>query len=183
MNKNFIFFGATALSRPISVENLDRRYAVWPKHYVPDNRGRNIEKNALALVKAETKRLRRVIGSGGVLPSPFISLSIKGKNMKMIANVLLFSVVLLAGCGADLPPHTMDKIADVHDGKRITLRSSNADLTREECVALIEEYRGLAGNNGQVGVRKPSRVLNGAITPWCVENFDGVGVVFYDNMF
>lgn len=61
MNKNFSIFGATALSRPISVEDLDRRYAVWPVHYVPDNRGRNAEKRALALVKSEAKRRRKAV--------------------------------------------------------------------------------------------------------------------------
>jgi len=60
MNKNFSIFGATALPRPISVEDLDRRYAEWPVHYVPDNRGRNVEKKAIALAKVAEKRLRRV---------------------------------------------------------------------------------------------------------------------------
>jgi hypothetical protein len=50
-------------------------------------------------------------------------------------------------------------------------------------VALVTGYQKKASPEGQVSVHKPSKVLKGTMAPWCVENFDGRGVVFNDNMF
>lgn len=84
-----------------------------------------------------------------------------------------------------LPPHAIadDSSLAPKYGRRIQLNSTNPDLTKDECIALVNSYRHKAGKEGQVSVRKPSKVFKGSMTPWCVENFDGQGIVFFDHMF
>ena len=92
----------------------------------------------------------------------------------------------LSGCGGpDLSPHTVaaDTSLAPKDAPRIQLNSNNAQHTKDECTTLINGYRRKAGPDGQVSVHKPSRVLQGNMAPWCVDNFDGKGIVFNDNMF
>ena len=85
----------------------------------------------------------------------------------------------------ELPAHVVaaDSPLPPREGRRVQIDSSDADLTREECSALIEAYRDRAAPDGQISVHKPSQILDGKLTPWCVENFDGKGVRFNDNMF
>lgn len=116
------------------------------------------------------------------------SLLPKPVRLRHLLFVVGVGLVVISGCGGgsqNLPPHVVadDSSLAPKDGRRVRLDSSNADLTKEECVALIDGYRKKAGLEGQVSVHKPSKVLNGSMTPWCVENFDGRGVVFNDNMF
>lgn len=106
----------------------------------------------------------------------------------ILATVALsaaFSFGGIAWGGPELPPHSVagDSSLAPKDGRRIQLNSTNPNLTKDECIALINGYRHKAGKEGQVGVHKPSNVLKGSMTPWCVENFDGRGIVFHDYMF
>jgi len=84
-----------------------------------------------------------------------------------------------------LPPHTVadDSSLAPKDGRRVQLDSNNPDLTKEECSALINAYRHKGGKEGQLSVHKPSKILKGSMTPFCIENFDGQGIVFNDGMF
>lgn len=68
-------------------------------------------------------------------------------------------------------------------GRRVEVHVRSERLTKAECRALIDKYRTLGAPDGQVSVRKPSKLLDGQIFPWCVENFDGRGVVFNDAPF
>ena len=84
-----------------------------------------------------------------------------------------------------LPPH---KIADntslaPMDGRRIHVHVDDPNLSKEECKSLINEYRKRAGREGQVAVHKPSAMLKDTMNPWCVDNMDGKGVFFNDNLF
>lgn len=95
-------------------------------------------------------------------------------------------IISVSACSSpDLPPHTVaeDSSLAPKDGRRIQLNSDDPDLSKEECIALINGYRRKAGKEGQVSVHKPSKILKGNMAPWCVENFDGRGIVFNDNMF
>ncbi len=101
-------------------------------------------------------------------------------------GVILLFVLLFAGCGRpDLPAHRVadDSSLAPKKGRRIHLQVDNPDISKDECIALINAYKKKAGPDGQVAVQKPSKVLGGAMAPWCVENFDGRGIFFNDNMF
>jgi len=100
--------------------------------------------------------------------------------------VLASSLALLASaCSdprADLPSHTTEiSSLEPKAGKRVQVNVVS-DISREECLALIEAYRGEGAPDGQVSVHKPSTlpVLRGHSVPWCVENFDGKGIYFND---
>lgn len=84
-----------------------------------------------------------------------------------------------------LPSHVIadDSPVPPRKGHRVQINSQDTDLTKEECRALINAYRHRAAPDGQVSVRKPSQAFNGQLTPWCIENFDGQGIRFNDNMF
>ena len=110
------------------------------------------------------------------------------KVLKVLLVMTLAGMISIGlnGCGGpDLPPHTVaaDTSLAPKNGRRIQLNSNTEQLTRDECAALINGYRRRAGPDGQVSVHKPSRLLQGNMAPWCVENFDGRGIVFNDNMF
>lgn len=98
---------------------------------------------------------------------------------------IVTTLALVACRGPELPPHTIadDSPLAPKNGRRIEVHSSNPGLSKEECVALIEAYRSRAAPRGQVSVCKPSSQLESAMTPWCVENFDGRGITFNDEMF
>lgn len=100
-------------------------------------------------------------------------------------NAFVLGAVVLAGCGPELPPHVVadDTSLAPIDGRRVRLSSSDSDLTKDQCVALINAYRKKAGPEGQVSVHKPSKILKGALAAWCIENFDGRGVVFQTDFF
>lgn len=91
------------------------------------------------------------------------------------------------GCGGPaVPEHTgstYQSLRPVKDGRRIVLDANSPSITRLECERLVAHYRKAAAPEGQVVVRKPSQLLQGQMTPWCVENFDGRGVVFNDQLF
>jgi hypothetical protein len=84
-----------------------------------------------------------------------------------------------------LPSHTVASDTSIAPkaGRRIELHSSDTELSKAESIALINAYRKKAGPDGQVSVRKPSKVLKNRLTPYAIENFDGNGVVFNDHMF
>ncbi len=50
----------------------------------------------------------------------------------------------------------------------------NADLTKEQCLALIDAYRSRAGKDGQVSVQNASKISGKS--PWCVDNMDGIEI-------
>jgi hypothetical protein len=68
-------------------------------------------------------------------------------------------------------------------GRRIEIHSADANLTHEQCRALIEHYRDQGAPDGQVSVHKPSKLLKGELAPWCVENFEGEGIEFNESLF
>lgn len=80
----------------------------------------------------------------------------------------------------DLPQHTVVDESPPPNGMRVQIKVDDANLSQAECSALIEAYRAKALPEGQVSVHKPStiEVLDGAVLPYCVENFDGEGISF-----
>ena len=62
----------------------------------------------------------------------------------------------------------------------IQINVNDANLSKAQCSSLIEAYRKNALPEGQVSVHKPSTVkgLDGAILPYCIDNFDGEGITF-----
>lgn len=67
------------------------------------------------------------------------------------------------------------------DGRRIEIHVDDSLLTKEECILIIEQYSEKAGKEGQVSVHKPgSKLFEGVMVPWCVNNKDGEGVIFND---
>lgn len=69
------------------------------------------------------------------------------------------------------------------NGRRIEIHSSDPELNRDECRTLIFAYQEEAAPDGQVSVHKPNAAMGGDVLPWCVENFDGQGVIFNDLLF
>ena len=113
--------------------------------------------------------------------------SVKLKHVVAFAMICVCSLGM-TGCGSgasDLPPHVVADNSSLapKDGRRIQLNSNSPELTKEQRTALIDGYRRKAGLEGQGSVHKPSKMLKGTMAPWCVENFDGHGIVFNDNMF
>lgn len=85
---------------------------------------------------------------------------------------------------ANLPGHIV--VADEAlppKGRRIQLGTYSSTFTRDQCTALINAYRPRAAPRGQVSVVKPSKLMHGALSPWCVDNLDGKGVAFIEDMF
>jgi len=85
----------------------------------------------------------------------------------------------------ELPKHTIIENTSLapKDGRRIIIRVYDANLTKDQCRDLINKYRINAGSEGQVTVNKPSAKLMGEILPWCVDNMDGKGIFFNDDLF
>ncbi len=79
-----------------------------------------------------------------------------------------------------LPEHTVADESRLSGGVRIQINSDNENLTKEQCIVLINAYRSKGLPNGQVSVRKPSTVkeLKSTIVPYCLDNFDGEGIKF-----
>lgn len=108
---------------------------------------------------------------------------------RLIASALVI-FALTSACSdksaeppADLPIHTSETSSlEPRTGKRVTLTVTN-DISRDGCRALIEAYRREGAPDGQVGVHKPSAALGGQSLPWCVENYDGEGIRFNDELF
>lgn len=89
------------------------------------------------------------------------------RSVLLTISVLL---VFISGCGADLseakislPSHTIkyQTVGTIH------LEVKNQDLTKEQCIAIIEAYRGDVSH--QVAVYKYSS-LSETTAPWCVIN-------------
>jgi hypothetical protein len=116
----------------------------------------------------------------------FIAFGLDGDGNNHVQKTTLEDRMVASG-GVDpgLPPHTIDSDTSLFpkNGRVIHLNSNNPQLTRNDCIKLINAYRKKAGPEGQVGVSKPSRALEGRMAPWCVENFDGKGIVFQDYFF
>ena len=94
----------------------------------------------------------------------------------------------IGGCqpsSPKLPPHVVASNSSLAPkrGRRIEIHSQNAALTKPECRALIEKYRSAAAPDGQISVRKPSKMLGNQMTAWCFDNFDGEGIQFNDALF
>jgi hypothetical protein len=84
---------------------------------------------------------------------------------------------------ANIPAHIVASNTSLapKDGRRIELHSANPELTEAECSILINQYSDTAGPEGQVSVRKPN--TQDDLAPWCIENFDGKGIVFNERLF
>ncbi|ALG67080.1 hypothetical protein [Beggiatoa leptomitoformis] len=84
---------------------------------------------------------------------------------------------------SSLPKH---KITTEHyrTGWKVQIDVNNKDITREQCLALLNAYRDQAGSEGQVVVRKPSTLFGDPVQqPWCIDMLDGQNVVFNDYFF
>ena len=109
--------------------------------------------------------------------------------MRQIAISKLFAFLAgsaLAACSNGtiaLPEHSVERSSLApKEGERVQVEVTR-DISKNECSALIERYREEGSPEGQVSVRKPSKMLKGRSTPWCIENFDGKGIVFNDGLF
>ena len=84
----------------------------------------------------------------------------------------------------NLPKHTIADESPLMRGMRIQLNSNDKNLTKDQCIALVKAYSSRANYKGQVSVRKPSvmKELKGAIVPYCLDNFDGKGIIFNSDL-
>jgi hypothetical protein len=103
-------------------------------------------------------------------------------------SLLLVGVVIFIALEVHvrrLPPHHVASNTSLapKEGRRIEIHVRDAHLTPAQCKTLIAHYRSQAAPGGQVSVHKPSTWLDGTLQPWCVENFDGHGVFFNDELF
>jgi hypothetical protein len=69
------------------------------------------------------------------------------------------------------------------DGRRIQLHVQDEQLSRSRCADLLREYLPQAGREGQVSVRKPNKFGGGELSPWCIDNRDGYGATYNDDLF
>lgn len=112
----------------------------------------------------------------------------RGRYRLVVSALAAFA--LTSACGdssvsppAELPTHTSETSSLApRTGKRVALTVTN-DISRDECRALINAYRREGAPDGQVVVHKPSAALGGQSLPWCVENYDGEGIRFNDELF
>lgn len=80
----------------------------------------------------------------------------------------------------DLPPHTVvseKKIGLATEGRRRIEVQASGEITKAECVALLEAYNDRAGYRGQVVVKTKNG--DGQYHPWCVDNIDGSPVIWW----
>lgn len=85
----------------------------------------------------------------------------------------------------NLSPHRLRE-QEIFDGKRIQIDTNDANLSREACMALVEEYMEAAGGpDGKIVVQKPNpqSPWNGKRAPYCENNMDGLGTYFNDAYF
>ena len=99
-------------------------------------------------------------------------------RLKLVLPCLLSGAT--AALAQGLPEHAVTDRSPLPNGTRVQIDVSDANLSQDECSALIEAYRSEGLPEGQVSVHKPSTIeaLGGAVMPFCIENFDGEGVVF-----
>lgn len=100
--------------------------------------------------------------------------------MKILLFLLFFVGISTAFADSTLPEHTIVDESRLSEGMRVQINSDNENLTKEQCVLLINAYRDKGLPNGQISVHKPSTIkaLGGSVLPFCVENFDGEGITF-----
>ena len=85
------------------------------------------------------------------------------------------------------PPVPEHKVAkDIPFGTKTALQRmiviyARADLTREDCRALLSRYGRDLARHSQVIVEKLS--LGGMMKPWCIDNHNGTGFEFHDHWF
>lgn len=93
---------------------------------------------------------------------------------------------------ATTPTETVDDGPDykvireeIFDGKRIQIDTNDADLTRDECIAIASKFLEEAGVDGKVVVQKPNPKppWSGKRAPFCANNNDGAGTFFNDEYF
>lgn len=92
--------------------------------------------------------------------------------------------VVLPVC-KNLPPHRVTENLSLfpsNDGYRISIESNNPDLTKSECIEIIDCYRSSMGE-GLIGVSKPSKANENSMLPWCVLNKDDADIRFNDYFF
>lgn len=123
-----------------------------------------------------------IIANLHLTSDPVLRHMTKAMRRSLVGSTLL--VLVLSGCssGPPLPEHTVDREALYENNAQVFVQVTT-DISQTECEALIDEYRSIAGPNGQVAVRKPSPELKGQVVPWCVDNQDGAGVFLNDALF
>ena len=115
------------------------------------------------------------------------------RKVSIISTILL--MVLLAGCSDDksssagLPSHTVKRSSLGAKGNRVQINVTTTNITKEECITLVKQYKDQAKPNGQVSIYGPSPKLQKlfpndpkANQPqcWAVDNLDGNGLSFND---
>lgn len=104
---------------------------------------------------------------------------------KLLISTLLGLMLLLTACegkAANLPEHAVTVTPlPPRSGKRVEIRAEG-DFSNEQCIGLIEYYSHLGKPDGQVVVKRmvTSGVLKGEWISVCINNFEGVGVLFID---
>lgn len=109
--------------------------------------------------------------------------------------LVAFAPFCLVGCGSqpaaiaptpiNLPAHTIKEAVLAPGSNRVEIASSDPQLSRSDCEALVNNYLDRAGKAGQVSVQKPNPKppWNGKMLPFCVNNLDGKGTSFNDSFF
>lgn len=96
-----------------------------------------------------------------------------------LAALLLAAGLAAPGLARELP-HRLH-IEPYDGGKQIQVIVGFI-ITRAECRHLIAAYRERA-KGGQVSVHRPIDSKSRGRGPWCVDNLDGRGVTFNDDLF
>ncbi len=102
-----------------------------------------------------------------------------------LASSLLCSMIVSAApiYASSLPEHIVKKTSLApSQGLRVQIDAMD-DITKNQCISLIDAYRNDGAPEGQVSVHKASKTMGGKMLPWCVENFDGEGIQFNDLFF
>lgn len=100
------------------------------------------------------------------------------------ATVTQVSATTPTAAVADEPDYKVTR-EEIFDGKRIQIDTNDADLTRDECIAIASKFLEEAGVDGKVVVQKPNPKppWSGKRAPFCANNNDGAGTFFNDEYF
>lgn len=95
--------------------------------------------------------------------------------------ILVISGWSLVSVADVLPEHVLVDETRLSGGMRIQINSKDENLSKEQCIALINAYREKGLPSGQVSVHKPSMDddLAGTMLPYCTENYTEDGISFH----
>lgn len=115
---------------------------------------------------------------------------VKGKDLFLDENNKELKRFLKKGAqkmSVQLPKHRVIKTSlKTYLSKnawRIEIRVNDVHLSKLMAKRLIEKYKFQSGSGGQISVRKPCPILKGTMRPWAIDNLDGKGVTFNDELF